>query len=236
MEKQKKEDEAMKPKDFYNMLLYGTTRNETCGARGHYIIIHRIGNDSKYYIIFRDGKVQVYDPVKGKGCQLCMMVDDIPNGEYELFNSVQILKSGYVMLDVYSDRDVKVIISKLYDHVESEKDNILCGSSYWDDGLTDSFEYYATNGIEVKVRMIKTLCSTNVRRKSEGFHPIPFNPQMNNMCSFHVCFITDMTDKYDYDLAHKQCDEALNELKTFLGIITDNFRWVEVNMKKPCYV
>ena len=71
--------------------------------------IHRIGNQDIWYLI--DLYKNVYektieDPYKDKKMQL----EDLNGDDFEVFSPVQVVKTGYLMLNTESEQEVKKII------------------------------------------------------------------------------------------------------------------------------
>lgn len=236
----------MKAKYFYDRLLnYESESRKTqkyyYGFSNRMVTIHHIGDESTYYTIFDNKNVMVKKIGSYKTAS--MTLDDLSGDDYELFNIVQILKTGYIVLDTDSELEIKKVISKLSEHIEWDDEGyrrkgdnipILCGESFWEDGVTDEFQYYATNEIEVHVQMVRNLCKSNINRKYYGLRCIPFIKSISNSQAIHVEFIQSM-NKGNYNEEYEKCEEALKELKTMLNEITDSFRWVKCNIGKPCY-
>ena len=198
----------MKARYFYERLIRypeesRTTRKYYYGYSNQYVTIHRKNNKSEWYRIYEDGSVMKitkedddcnYEP------DLCN-IDDLTGNNFELFNSVQIIKSGYLILEQGNNHitDMRRIISILNHYIYSldgsyslvnDKRTIpcLCGSSIWSNGVTDYITYKAVNGIEVHVRTIKNLCEENVERKYYGARPIPFIKSIDNSTSINISF------------------------------------------------
>lgn len=221
---------------FYDMMMEYTFNNDKkhCyyGLCNRTVYIHHKGDESTYYVIFDSKEVMkhVNDKYDSK-----LMLSDLTGDDYELYNPVQIYKAGYIIItESCNTNDIKRVISELYDKVEETEGVTLCGGSFWDEGLTDSFSYYSSNGTELEIGMIKDLTKENVDRKYYGLRAIPFNKEIKNDDAFHVKFIHSTTE-HGVDKYKKLADVALEELRQFLIDLEINFKWVETPIKKAVY-
>jgi len=86
----------------------------------------------------------------------------------------KVLKCGYFLFDNFS----KSIITELF-HVKNYTD-ILCGGTWFNNGLTDSFSYYVEQinpyqfSIQADVFTIPALCKANIGRKVKKLKCFPF--------------------------------------------------------------
>ena len=115
----------------------------------------------------------------------------------------------------------------------SRKKNIpkLCGGSSWSKGLTSKFEYYAVNGVQLNVEIIKELCKCNMDRKYYGVRSIPFIKDVKNEEAIHISFLQVVT-KDNRNSVGKMCDEALSDLLSYMREIGVNCKWKECSTKK----
>lgn len=237
----------MDAKYFYNRMLgYEEESRKTgkCyyGYCNHMVDIHHKSDETSWFTIYTSGTVRKKTIGSNKTEKL--KIDDLEGDDFELFNIVQIVKSGYLVLNPKKELEVKRIISDLWIHIKSfndsglfeKKENIplICGASFWDDGVTDSFSYYAVNGIEIEIQTIKNICKKNVNRKHYDLTCIPFIKSMDNANSIHVSFIYNMK-KGDYEETYRKCNEALSELLFYIQEINVECKWIENRKKNPIY-
>ena len=237
----------MKAEYFYNRLLKYDEESRTTG-KDYYgycngaVNIHRKNDESEYFTIYKNGRV--YHHYTGNYDGEWLTVANLEGDNFEIFNIVQIIRSGYLTLNTESELDVKKSISKLYNYIRSfdnghpfkKTKNIptLCGGSIWSNGVTDDFQYYSVNGIEVHLQTIKELCKENVNRKHYDLRPIPFIKAMKNTNTIYVSFICIMRLDNDGNLKEK-CDSALSDLLTYMDDIDVECKWVECRIRKPVY-
>lgn len=195
----------MNAKYFYNRLLGYDEESEKTGKYyygycNRMVTIHHKNDETSWFVIHANGTV--YRETIGSYKTEILKIDELDGNDFELFNIVQILKSGYLLLNTEAKLDVKQTISDLYIHIDSFDDGglfekkadipLLCGVSLWDDGVIDNFSYYAVNGIEIEIQTIKNVCKKNVSRKYYDLGCMPFIKSMENSCSIYVSFVHDM--------------------------------------------
>ena len=240
-----------------------------------YITIHHsekvVGKpEGTYYHINMDGSVtqkNVYDYH-----DVTMTLDDLTGDDFELFSTIQIYKSGYVVLEApENESDVKgyakKVLSNLAYHIESlapdwwqrHSENqvrdypLMVGGSYWDNGLTEEFQYCSLNGMEIHIQTIHEFCKENENRKYFGCLPIPFRKDMDSNLAFHVTLVDFMRKDVSEEQRMKQCNDAVREM---MGYITNTTiptreydfeigdykkisvrgaKWINVSPKVPLY-
>ena len=233
---------------FYNRLLgYEEERRKTrkyyYGYSNGMVFIHLKNDENTWFVVYRDGTVLRHTK---DGCIYdSMNIKDLDGNDFELFNDVQIIKSGYIVLGTKTEYEVKKVISDLHDVIDSYYDGVfsnstkqnipyLCGGSCWKGGVTDGFQYYDINGIELELKTVRKLCEENVHRKHYNAKCIPFNKYMDNTGAIHVRFVASI-DSSNYDEICKECDEALKNLFSYISTIDMNCRWIETKLRKPIY-
>lgn len=220
------------------------------GYSNRNVEIHHKNNKSEWYTIHEDGSVAKKN-IDGSYERNFCNIDDLMGDDFELFNSVQIVQSGYLILgqivDGISMTDMRRVVSKLHDYIDSLDDSYslvsdnrtdiprLCGGSCWSNGVTDYITYYDVNGIELHVRTIKNLCRENVERKYYDARPIPFIKSMDNTTSIHVSFVHFMC-RNDYKETREKCNEAIKNLLTYMGTIGIKCEWVDCKTKYPVFL
>lgn len=223
----------MNAKYFHDKLLSGIYNDAA-------VTIHHKDDESTWFDIYSSGKGFKYS--FGKGSEE-FQVQDLDGDDFERFSIVQILKSGYIVLNTDTETAVKFAISNIWNHINSFEDEygdtvkgipMLCGGSHWIGGLTDWFQYYAVNGIEVSLRTIPELCRINVLRKRRDLNSIPFIKTMNSNNSIYVNFVHIM-EEGDYKETYAKCEEALQDLFSYMKQKGIDFKWVEIKMRKPAY-
>ena len=210
------------------------------------IQIHRKNNNSEWYSVFADGSVTKYNiygtMIRG------LNINDLLGDDFELFNIVQIVKSGYLVIEKDNTHitNMKVIISKLYRYIQSFDPPLwnceiehyiphICGGSIWVNGLTDYFMYSGVNGIVVHVETIEHLCNENMQRKYYDMRPVPFIKSIDSSSAIHICFIQCMY-KPNCTGIQKRCKDALQELIGYMDDIEIKYRWIECKTKYPIYL
>lgn len=208
--------------------------------------IHRKNDEDIYYVIRIDGRVQEYltntDSLLPRNVHF---VGDLQGDDFELYNTVQMLKTGYIVLNnVNSEFNVKKIITNLRYYIESFEDTIyprstgpipcLCGGCCFSKGVTDNFTFYATNGIEIEIYTIRRLIEENKNRKYYDARVMPFKRKMDTDNSFYVTF-TKIIRGVDMNDVYNRCKGALKELRKYLNEIDVKHKWVDMNIKYPIY-
>ena len=236
---------------FYKRLLRYSIESSTSGKyyygySNSSVQIHRKNNNSEWYSVFVGGSVTKEnidgDIIRG------LNISDLLGDDFEIFNIVQIVKSGYLVIEKDDTRitNMRVIISKLHKYIQSfetpwwsseVKLNIphLCGGSTWTNGSTDYFMYSGINGIEVHVETIKHLCDENIQRKYYDVRPIPFIKSIDSSSAIHIRFVYSMY-KPDRAGIQKRCNEALQELIGYMNDIGIKCEWIERKTKYPVYL
>ena len=220
------------------------------GYSNRKVEIHHKNNKSEWYMIHEDGSV-TKENIDGSYESNFCTINDLIGDDFELFNIVQIVKSGYLVLQENNTgtyiTDMRRVVSKLHDYIDSLDDSYslvsdkrtdiprLCGGSCWSNGVTDYITYHAVNGIELHVRTIKTLCRENAERKYYDARPIPFIKSIDSEISIHVSFVHYMY-RNDYKETREKCNEALKDLITYIDTIGIKCKWVDCKMKYPVYL
>lgn len=246
----------MKAKYFYERLKKypeesAKRRKYYYGYSNQVVRVHRKNNNYEYDCIHVDGSVDKMTIDDSYNIINSCHVDALIGDDFELFNPVQIVKSGYLVLGQVGSNPItnmERVISKLHDYIDSldtdtpysfgdKSINIprLCGGSCWNNGTTDYITYHAINGIELHVRTIKSLCKENVERKYYDARPIPFIKSMDNTMSIHVSFVHFM-NKNNYKEIRKQCNESLKDLLNYMDAIGVKCKWVDCKMRYPVYL
>lgn len=220
----------MNAKYFHDRLLSGCYNN--CA-----ISIHHKGDDATWYTMYSSGNGFKYTL---DGTQEVFRLQDLNGDDFERFNIVQILRSGYIVLNTDTEIAVKSTISAIYGYINFlDEDSVegapyLCGGSSWIQGFCERFQYYSVNDIEVSLQMIPNLCHTNVLRKCRDLKSLPFIKTMDSRNSIYVNFVEDMREN-DYNKAYAKCEKALQDLLCYMKINGIDFKWVEIEMRKPAY-
>lgn len=164
--------------------------------------------------------------------------------DFELFDIVQIVKHGYILFENSSYHEIKEFITDLAASIDDGKSGfcleyspVLCGSILFDNkGLTEDIQFYISNRIEVRISTIPSFCKSNVFYQKRGIKVIPFDKFMSSSGAVHVSFIRNMGSK-DYDLANKECVQALVQLFRFdeFSNLTISSNWAEMPQEKPIY-
>lgn len=213
------------------------------GMSNGMVDIHHKGDETTYFVIYRDGTV-LQENIGEYKHLLKLTIDDLKGDDFELFNVVQILKSGYLILDTKTELEVKKIISRLHEYIESFDDHemfsskkdipVLCGGSIWISGVTNSFVYISPNGINLEIHTIRELCEKNVNRKYYGLRCIPFIKKIDNKSAIHVNFVQAMYNE-NYEEVKKRCENSLTDLLRYMKEIDVHCKWVECKMQSPAY-
>jgi len=226
----------MEAKYFYNEVMNKNHDNE--GYDGWYcngmVTIHKIGSNDKdvTYTLYRSG-----DIIDSNG-KRDYVISDL-TGDYESYTEVQILKCGYLLFDNTTFNEVKQIISNLHDNFNSEEydydmpeeeKHYLCDGSMWENGLTESFSYYAPNGIEVSIYSIHRLCYKNSRRSKFSKRCLPFNKIYSKENAIYAYFMANIAKDTDLDF-NSMANEALTDLINNLP----NCKWENMKMFKYIY-
>ena len=226
------------------------TRKYYYGYSNRKVEIHHKNNDSEWYTIHSDGLV-TKNTIDGNYERDFCSIDDLVGDDFELFSIVQIIKSGYLVLQENNTgtyiNDMRVLVSRLHSYIDSLDDNYslfsdghtdiprLCGGSAWTNGLTDYITYHSVNDIELHVRTIKNLCRENVERKYYDARPIPFIKSIDSEISIHVSFVHNM-NKNDYEETRKKCNEVLKDLFRYMDIINIKCKWEDCKMRYPIFL
>jgi hypothetical protein len=199
--------------------------------------IKEIGTkDEKYYVIHRDGTISQNNPY-----DRINSLEEL-TGEYEYYSPVQYAKCGYIEFkDVNSYEQIKEIISSLHDKFNSEEYNnelnrdekhYICGGSYWHNGLTDSFEYYAPNDIEIEIKTIPVLCKyNNLYRKKINKKCLPFNKDMLKENSIYVSVVVNVeSKKYTKENIELAIKDLLMQFPSY------EIKWTDMSLKQNIYL
>ena len=237
----------MNAKYFYNQML---NYEEESHKSGKYcdalsngaVCIHQKGNKSTYYTIFRDGSIHITTKCDLQNCDRIKNINDLEGDDFEIFNPVQITKSGYIILsDSTSVKQVKEIISSLFYHIKRFNDEyspytkspFIIDPSTWKNGLTDSFTYTVrdiTGDTKVNICTIKSLCIENIGRRHYGIKCIPFIKNIKNEKAFYVKFINHTFTDTNTNDRH-----ILDTLMSYMGEIGVECKWRECNINTSIY-
>jgi hypothetical protein len=205
------------------------------------VTIHNVGRDSVHYILWRDGTVQVRNnhdyAVKGK-CK----IEDLA-GNFELYSNVQYFKCGYLIFKDTTFNDIKLIISNTSNYIETleyEAQNdpgkgsntvpLLCGSSYWNNGLTEHFTFLSCNKVEITLNTIPYICRDNYNRRLFDAKCLPFQKEISKDNGIYVTFTHFISSGTREEILEK-CNYALKELQSYIT----KGKWVDMNISKPIY-
>lgn len=236
----------MEAKYFYNRLL-GYREESTRTGKYYYgycnnmVRIHHKNDNLSWYVVHEDGKVyHRFNKSIGRIDQL-LNIDDLEGKDFELFSPVQIIKSGYIILDTNSEFEVKKVITDLYKYISLLSDNeenapSPCGGLCFTNGITSEFSYHSTNKIELQLQSIRELCKDNINRKYYDSSCIPFIKTMKNKNSIHVNFIRNMGIENNYEEIYKECDKALIDLLHYMKQINIKGKWINCKMRNPIYL
>lgn len=201
------------------------------GLSNNICYIHHKGDENKYCVLYKSGRViehDIYEPEFINETHVSKLIGD----DFELFNSVQFHKCGYLTIDgANSENDIKEVISKLYGIIH----NHACGGTFWENGLTDHIRYFASNGVEVSLCTIKEICKSNVMRKHYGAQILPFIKYMKNSESLYISFTIDICNKEKRNKINELCNDALSECMTHLTNLGYTPSWTNCHMKKSIY-
>ena len=236
----------MVAKYFYNKLLNYDEENEKTRKRdsmyrGGMINIHHKNDETTWFTILKNGNV--WQQTVGTYETNSLYIDDLEGDDFELFNIVQVVKSGYLVLNAKTESDINEIIYKLYCHIDlfdtsepysSTKDIPLICYGFFS-SVSSSFSYRAINDMELHIKPVKELCKENINRKYYGLHCFPFIRQMSNESSIYVSFVQDM-QQGDYKETYNKCNEALSDLLSYMKEINVDCKWVECKMQKSVYL
>lgn len=243
----------MKAEYFYNRLLKYSEEVRTTGKRystygndGANVKIHRKNDNSKYYLVHTSGCVMEYDVNKADYTNLGYSAIDktlADIDDFEVYSTLSILKSGYLVFRTNSEKEIKKIISLLHKEInDNHKDkNILYPGEYiiesnarFKKPYNDGFVYCTPDGVSVRLSTVKKLCVENTNRRYYDTPSIPFIKSMKNEVAIHVSFIDDTYGKKPKD-AYKNCERALAHIMTTLRKHDINFRYVGCKMNGPVY-
>lgn len=176
-------------------------------------------------------------------------ISDLTGDDFEIYNRIQIFKSGYILLET-DEKDIdKLVISGLYNFINRRtEDNLgktlppfICGIANFRNGLTDEIHYSSRQNIEVHLQSINLFRNCNAARKYYDLNPIPFIPRIKNKEAIHVNFIDIVSNFRDISDTNKCCEDALTDLMHYLQLVDVvkelgiKCKWVETKMKKPIY-
>lgn len=234
-------------KDWLNILKNQHKKNKYYYEYSNRIVrIHHKNNNDEWYVIDENGSV-AKDNLNGDYKMNFCHINNLTGDDFELFNIVQVIKAGYLVFEliVYdnavNDIRMRKIVSQLHHYIDALDDSkhtaipYLCGGSCWTNGVTDYITYYAVNGIEVHVRTIKNLCQENVECNYYDAKSIPFIKSMDNNTTIHVSFVH-MMYKNKYEEINARCNEALEDLLTYMNTIGIKCKWVECKTKYPVFL
>lgn len=237
----------MDAKYFYNRLLGYENERLTSekyfyGYENKMVDIHHKNDESTWFVIHYDGTVYRNSLI---GDRKQMYIDELEGNDFELFNIVQVIKCGYLVLETKSKFDVKRAISSLHHYIDSfdntidtvRKNNripVLCGGSIWENGVTEEFQYYSVNGIELDLMTIESLCQYNISRKHYDAKCFPFIKSMKDCNSIYVSFVHNMNEE-KFDEVYKKCNRAVYDLIQYMNVIDVNCKYVNCKMEKPIY-
>lgn len=214
------------------------------GYCNNMVTIHHKHDNYNWFVVHENGTVIVKNRYNNDMKRLT--IDDLKSNDFELYDPVQVYKSGYIVLeDIKKEYDVKRNISKLYYYIQSFDDPyddtcnesipLLCGIAVFNNGVTDEFQFYTTdnsNSIELHLMTVGRLCKENVLRKHYDARVYPFNKNMSSNNSIYVTFVTNNRNKQDDDIV-ENTNRALEELLGYMKDINVKCKWIDCNLKFP---
>jgi hypothetical protein len=200
------------------------------------VTIHREGNDTTWYSIFKDGRVFRY--TRGKVAHTVMTLADLGDyNDYEIFSINQIIKSGYIELDKDHGYDVKNIMTKIYEYIENHNADAIMrdeNATVIDKGVLKRYIYRTDSHVYAEITSVKYLCKENVARKHFGVPCKQFLRSMEDSSSIRVDFVVNM--RYgNYDVAKSACESSLDDLMQYLRDMKIDCRWAQCRLKNPIY-
>lgn len=233
----------MKAAYFYEKLLERKNNHDSI----HYdaysngiVIIHHKDIDDKFYTIFDDGTV--HENVSYGIFSRKLTIDDLDGDDFELYNTSQIMKTGYIII---KNNEIKLhdAISNLHNYIKSfgynsENKNIplLSGAYAIRNGKTKRFSYDAAGNsdCEVTIHTVKDLCIENINRKKQDKICIPFIKSINDEKAIHVYFVYNM-DGEDKEKILSKCNECLNDLLFYMKNLNIDCEYIDCKINKSIY-
>lgn len=208
------------------------------------ISIRHKGDNYMYFVIFGDGvvlKTFVNEFAEPEILKVSLLEGD----DFELFNTVNIIKSGYLCLNTNSDKEVKDVLLKLFSYIDSCKKSSsedavvpnICGRVKEREELVDRFQCFSTNRVELDIHTVGYLDKMNLDRKFFNLKCIPIieDDRINSKSAIHVNFVHDL-EFTEIEDALKRCEVALVELLKFMRDIGVDCNWVESKFEDSFYV
>lgn len=160
-------------------------------------------------------------------------LEELDGNDWEFYSDVQYFKFGYITCGNAQDFINRVNLT--IEDISKDKPRPFgfCGGRCIFNGNVESdLSMYMSNGMELKIRTIKSLCKTNMARNYYRMRNLPFSKEFNNSDTVYITccgFYSEKTEKDKKTLAV----EALAEFFEIMGIEESQF--VEMQSKRPIY-
>ena len=200
-----------------------------------YIFIHHKNDEKHYYMINKYDKEAIRYSMNDND-EIHYIIDELDGKDFELFNTAQIILSGYIVLKKCKSKDeLNKKMTDIYHHINK--------FAFYDCAISDRYSFISEYSylpkdnmdMEVKIRIIDELCKENKDRKYYKVRCIPFLRSIKNSEAFYVSISVGMCHKnYKKQLnsANKALTQLLNYIRKDLGI---NCKFIKVNIDKPIY-
>lgn len=214
--------------------------------------IHHAGDEFMYYTIYKNGRVTKHFLSDSSLAGVEVSMDELTGNDFELFNTIQITRTGYLMLE--SNITPKEAISNLFFYIdenewdcdkrndgESHKCPALCGGAYFKDNLTSCFSYLSTSESELELQTIPELKRRNSSRVFYGIHPMPYIKNLDSRKAIYIPFINSVYGEKASDYGKmketiaQNDEESRIELMEMLCDCGIKAVWEEVPLKGYLY-
>lgn len=204
----------------------------------HTIDIHKHGDEDHYitvtwHKIWDQDYKTLLEEWTGNHYPIERFLKDLPGNDWEFYSTAQYFKFGYITCG-----DAQDFINKVYQTIEDTTENEskpfgLCGGISFFNGNVDSdISMYMSNGVELKIRTIKSLCKNNVARNYYRMKNLPFDKKFDNSDTVYIT-CCDFCDRVIEKDKKTLATEALAEFFEIMGLEESQF--FEMQSEKPIY-